>query len=225
MISSEVPARPFRYPTGSYSGIELYVFKNAVFPKEYAIDPSAIVKNYLSRQNTFVTDSINRSSQLFSMTFAFAEELFKKNDPDISLLRLNTLLILRLLASPDFLLQQKDIRALTSIQVNAAKKAEALLTHDLSTRIPVKKIASSIGISETSLKNHFRAVFGRNISSYLLEFRLEKAKELLIHSDLSILNIANAVGYANQSKFTAVFRRSTGVTPGQFRRNADTHLR
>ena len=47
---------------------------------------------------------------------------------------------------------------------------------------------------------------------------LEKAKKLLIQSKLSIWEIAGSVGYNNQSKFAAMFREKTSVTPTEYRR-------
>ena len=47
--------------------------------------------------------------------------------------------------------------------------------------------------------------------------RVERAKELLRHGDDTLAAIAAAVGFADQSHFTAAFRRETGLTPGRFR--------
>jgi AraC family transcriptional regulator, transcriptional activator of the genes for pyochelin and ferripyochelin receptors len=51
----------------------------------------------------------------------------------------------------------------------------------------------------------------------LREYRLEKARELLQDRQLTIVAIANAVGYANPGHFAAAFKRKYGMTPRKFR--------
>ncbi|MBV9899000.1 MAG: helix-turn-helix transcriptional regulator [Chloroflexi bacterium] len=53
---------------------------------------------------------------------------------------------------------------------------------------------------------------------YVTKRRIDRAKDLLRHADLSLVDIALAVGFSSQSHFTATFRRHTGMTPGAFRR-------
>ena len=53
---------------------------------------------------------------------------------------------------------------------------------------------------------------------FVLERRLAKSRELLARTDLSLSEVAFAVGFADQSHFTRRFRRVVGVSPGQFRK-------
>jgi len=50
-----------------------------------------------------------------------------------------------------------------------------------------------------------------------MELRLERAKELLLHTDMKIEKIANKVGFVNHNYFGQVFKRVTGMTPRQYR--------
>lgn len=93
-----------------------------------------------------------------------------------------------------------------------------LLTQDLSKRYIINNLAKTEGISAASIKKYFALVYGKPISAYLKEKRVEKAKKLLIQSKLSIGEIAGSVGYNNQSKFAAMFREKTSVTPTEYRR-------
>ncbi|MBD1842702.1 helix-turn-helix transcriptional regulator [Cyanobacteria bacterium FACHB-63] len=67
---------------------------------------------------------------------------------------------------------------------------------------------------------HFLRLFKQTLSvtphQYILQCRIEKAKFLLQHSGLSIAEIANQVGFCDQSHLTRCFKRSLGVTPRQF---------
>ncbi|MCD8241052.1 MAG: AraC family transcriptional regulator, partial [Lachnospiraceae bacterium] len=143
--------------------------------------------------------------------------LYEKKILDLSLLRLHTFYILRMLTAGVVEVRSGYEGALSKSQVNMAKKAERLLTSNLKNRETIASIAKDIGISATSLKNYFRAVYGQNISEYLKEKRIDKAKKLLAETNLSILDIANGVGFESQSKFTAMFHAALGLTPTEFR--------
>ena len=61
-------------------------------------------------------------------------------------------------------------------------------------------------------------MFGQSISQYTMYERMKKAAHLLTETNLSVLEVANRVGYENQSKFAAAFRRSRGSSPLEYRR-------
>ena len=52
---------------------------------------------------------------------------------------------------------------------------------------------------------------------YLTNLRIERAKELLAHSDLRAADIAEAVGYNDPHYFYEIFKKKTGQTPGAYR--------
>ena len=106
----------------------------------------------------------------------------------------------------------------TETQVEIAKRAAQILSDDLRQHIPVRQIAERFSVSETSLKNYFRGVFGQNISVYLRETRMKKAAELLSTTKLSVAEAAEQVGYINQSKFASVFKKQFGLSPLEYRR-------
>ncbi len=68
---------------------------------------------------------------------------------------------------------------------------------------------------------HFAHVFKRKIGiaphQYVMQRRLERAEQLLAHTDLPIVAIAVELGYASQSHFSEQFHRETGVTPLNYR--------
>ena len=77
-------------------------------------------------------------------------------------------------------------------------------------------LARMSGIGETYYRNIFLAVFGVAPTKYIQNYRVEKAKELLVNSDAAIDDIAIAVGFANASYFCKVFKSTTGLTPKEF---------
>ena len=113
---------------------------------------------------------------------------------------------------------EKALAFYTSVQVEIAKKAEQMLTADLKKHIPMKEIAQQFGISETSLKNYFRGVYGKNVSDYLRDLRMSVAEKLLVETKLPISEIASQVGYTKQGKFAEVFRQQFQMNPLEYRR-------
>lgn len=102
--------------------------------------------------------------------------------------------------------------------VETVNEIHALLVGDLKKRYTIEELASDFHINQTTLKITFKTVFGQSIGGYMKEFRIKRAKELLARSDASVAEIASAVGYENQSKFTAAFRDLVGVLPRDYRK-------
>ncbi|RAV11218.1 helix-turn-helix domain-containing protein [Paenibacillus contaminans] len=80
-------------------------------------------------------------------------------------------------------------------------------------------IADRLNISTGYLRNYFKEKTGQNLSDYLNGYRIEKAKEMLEATEEKIQDIAAKVGYQNANSFTRMFRRLTGITPGEYRRD------
>ena len=74
-------------------------------------------------------------------------------------------------------------------------------------------------LSATTFKAGFRRLYGLPVHAWLRQRRMERAAELLRGSPLSVLGVAQSVGYGSASQFTAAFRRQYGVTPAQYRKN------
>jgi AraC-like DNA-binding protein len=65
----------------------------------------------------------------------------------------------------------------------------------------------------------FKKASGVPPHAYITMRRLERAKELLLESDLPLVEVAASVGFQTQAHFTEVFHKHTGVTPRAFRLN------
>ncbi len=222
MISNEQAAHAFEYPAGQYNGIEIYIMKEAFTHTEnlefFQIYLDQIQYAYLEAPyQTIIAEDIS----LIKNSLTDITMLRNKQILDINLLRLHTFYILRILTTGIIASHSGYEGALLKSQVDIAKKAEMRLTSDLSKRTTIATIACDLGISATSLKNYFKAVFGQNISEYLKEQRIQKAKQQLRESTDSILDIANQVGFESQSKFTQMFHETCGITPTEYRRQSD----
>ena len=77
-------------------------------------------------------------------------------------------------------------------------------------------LAKMSGVGETYYRSIFISVFSIPPAKYIQNYRIEKAKELLVNSTGSIEQIATATGFANSSYFCKVFTQTTGITPTEF---------
>lgn len=77
-------------------------------------------------------------------------------------------------------------------------------------------LAHSVGTNDTYLKKHFKMVFGTTVFSYLLNFKMERAMEML-KQDYSITDVAYATGYNQISHFSRAFKRQFGFPPNKVR--------
>ena len=73
-------------------------------------------------------------------------------------------------------------------------------------------------LSTTTFKEGFRRLYGLPVHTWLRQRRMERAAELLRDSSLSVLGVAQSVGYGSASQFSAAFRRQYGMTPAMYRK-------
>lgn len=59
---------------------------------------------------------------------------------------------------------------------------------------------------------------GKSFSDYLEEYKIEEAKRLLLQTGMTVAEIATELNYTNAQNFIRFFSKSTGVTPGKFRK-------
>ncbi len=90
------------------------------------------------------------------------------------------------------------------------------------TDLSLKTLSSVYGITVSYVSKIFKEQIGCNFSDYLTTKRMERAKQLLEESELSISEIAQRTGYVDSSTFIKNFKRTTKMTPGAYR---DTHKR
>lgn len=90
---------------------------------------------------------------------------------------------------------------------------QAHLDMDLS----LADLSGQVGLSPSYFCRVFKHSFGESPHRYLTRARLEEARRLLADRGLSIVEVADRVGFSSQSHLTAVFRRFYGVTPRAFR--------
>ena len=101
--------------------------------------------------------------------------------------------------------------------------AEALrfIHHNAGKPIQIEDILERLQVSRRTLEIRFRQAVGRTIHAEIQRVRLERARRLLLESDLPIPKVAASAGYGSASYLSQVFRHELGMTPAKYR----THVR
>ncbi len=84
----------------------------------------------------------------------------------------------------------------------------------------LESTAAFVGSSKFYLVRLFRSATGLTLNGYLQQLRVQKGKELLLEPSRSVSTVAMELGFSDQSHFTRVFKRFTGLTPLVFRQGA-----
>lgn len=92
-----------------------------------------------------------------------------------------------------------------------------LIESDLSEDLSLKALAAAAGLSEYHFLRMFKQSTGYTPHQYVISQRIERAKELLKKTDMSITEIAYLLGFSSSAHFTHHFHRKTGITPSELR--------
>ena len=211
----------YQYPRHVYEGIEFFIElstvanKNPWLSSAFDIDFHKIAEQYCPDKGTYISAVPAEAEPILKTLW----RLFDRPAPiAVVQMKLYSLALFALLQNLETVPSSQSYTSFTATQVDIAKRVEQIITSDLRQHHPAWELAARFSVSETSLKNYFRGVYGQNISVYLREIRLKKAAELFTSTKLSVSEIAEQVGYINQSKFAAVFKKQYGMTPLEYRR-------
>lgn len=99
------------------------------------------------------------------------------------------------------------------------RKAISTIRAHATDGISLEQAARAAGLSRSYFSRIFSKEVGMSFSEFHARVRVETAARLLVSSELPLAQIAERVGFTDQSYFTRVFKRVTGTTPGDYRRN------
>ena len=91
--------------------------------------------------------------------------------------------------------------------------------HYMHSDLSLNLLASEFHISVSHLSKLFKEQIESNFIDYLIEVRMNKAKDLLIDSESMIKDISECVGYTNVNSFARLFKKMTGMTPSEYRQH------
>ena len=103
----------------------------------------------------------------------------------------------------------------TRIGVRHPKLSRVIQVMEQSIEEPISPsiLARDVGLSTRQLERLFRRYLDRSPKRYYMELRLQKARNLLMQTDMSVINVALACGFASPSHFSKCYRAHYGTTP------------
>ena len=103
-------------------------------------------------------------------------------------------------------------------KVEKTRAVQKLISENIDRDYTIKNLSAIFDISQTALKDCFKSLYGKPLYTWLKEYRIGRAREYLTErDDMTICDIAEAVGYKSQAKFGAVFKKICGMTPNEYR--------
>lgn len=93
------------------------------------------------------------------------------------------------------------------------------MENNFSANLSLNYLSEFSGISKYHLSREFKKYTGSSPIDYLIQLRIEHAKTLLRSTDMPANKIAHTVGIHDLNNFTSLFRKKTGATPGEYRKN------
>ena len=123
-----------------------------------------------------------------------------------------------------------DYRLLSSVQIKGtAAEAEtdlinlivSRITDDVAEPISMAVVAADLGMSESRLSRFFRRATGNSFTDFVNRVRINNACHLLMQTDHFVTDICYQAGFNNVANFNRRFLEIKGMTPSEFRRQAD----
>lgn len=220
-IAQKSVQEQYTYPLRIYEGLEFLIdidiiTEHAKYINDiFHINVYKLIDIYCSLDKTYISQCTEDLKQILLKIWDLYDE---DSSHAIFMMQIYTLELLEILLCKTPIIKHKSSTFFTATQVKIAQKTESIITADLKQHHPAWKLAEIFSISETSLKNYFRGIYGKNISVYLREIRMNAAAKMLEKTKLPISKIAEQVGYMNQSKFASVFKLQYNMTPLEYRR-------
>jgi len=138
------------------------------------------------------------------------ESYYKATDTELSHLLHETLENVMIIACPDNRCSSDPAAVIRDIHDH--------LNEHLDQKITIDELALKFHLNTTTLKKTFKQIYGTSIAAHVRKHRMEKAAELLLTTDSSIMSVAASVGYESQSRFTLVFKDEYGILPTEYRK-------
>lgn len=105
-----------------------------------------------------------------------------------------------------------------TIKIKNIEKALDLIYHSYGDRITIEQAAQVAGYGKSNFCKIFKNTTGVTFHQYLNRYRTERSKFFLRHSDMSVFEIAEIVGFNDSKTYCRVFKELTGMTPKEFSR-------
>lgn len=112
----------------------------------------------------------------------------------------------------------RDMGYMAALNDTQIGKALNLIHSEQDAVLTVERLADAIALSRTAFSEKFSKMVGMPPKSYLLNWRMQRAKINLQENNLKMITVAENAGYASEASFSKAFKRFFSLTPGQFRK-------
>jgi AraC-like DNA-binding protein len=142
----------------------------------------------------------------------------KKSKPNVPSLRAGVLLLLSATIGQWPAPAASRPTMLKAWHVQTIHQVEERLLQSLEDTLPSQKqLAREFALSESTLKRHFKAVYGRTMYDYYLQKKMELAKRLIQEKKITVTETAYRLGYEKVSAFISMFKKVHKVLPGSLK--------
>lgn len=217
-------AHDMSFPLKHYRGISVVIDLRKVteYPPEIlsesGIDISKFKDKFCADGTCFIMRAKDEIEHIFSELYSVPDCLRK---PYFKLKVQELLLFLSMI---DVSLE-KQREQYTAPHVDIVKKIHQKLISDLQSRPTIEDLSKEFLINTATLKTTFKGIYGQPIGAYMKEYRMKQSAVLLRQTKKSIAEIANDVGYENQSKFATAFRNIMKISPVEYRKENNCTLK
>ena len=205
----------FQFPTGRYQGLTVCVDLRKVAAQPPELIAEAGIFDGLLREKFCQDHTISflagneRSESIFS---AFYDQPGKLRLP---YRRIKVLELLLYLAKVE-LAPENRLTEYQSRQIEIVREIHDQLLQHMDQRITIEELSKQYLINPTTLKSAFKAVYGTSLAAHIKEHRMEQAAKMLRETDMSVAEVALAVGCDSQSKFSTAFKAFFQVLPREY---------
>ena len=96
------------------------------------------------------------------------------------------------------------------------KNAKEIVLEHMANPPSLEELAKVVGLNIKQLKIGFKEMYGMPVYTFLLNYKLDYAKQLLEEEELSVNEIATLIGYSSSSHFIAAFKKKYGLSPKKY---------
>jgi len=210
-----LPAGSYQIETADQDHVHFFLFlKVAFFQKNIHYKPFASLLRERHAVQLFHVHQAIGAQQL-----NLIHEITECAYPDhIRLLYIKHKIIeLLLLQLVQFEQTRASSKGLNAIEIQRMETAKSIIENNISSTITITSLAREVGTNEQYVKQHFKLLYGKTVFNYLLDLRMEKAKQLLISRSHKIADIAEKTGYRHPSHFSTAFKKYFGYLPTAIR--------
>lgn len=211
-----------------YENIEysLFYYKNIIYiifyinNKKYS-DFNEIIEDIVERSDFFVENNINM------YILETTEDVWKLREQSNLVRNVRDKITDNMMCKKYFLDKETklaeifDKEDIVSNEITVIKLAKEYIINNFNKSITLKDVAEEVFLSQNYLSELFKKEIGEGFYEFLSNYRIKRAKEILITTNLKVYEIAKMVGYNDSITFGRAFKKITGVTPNSFRNNKE----